>query len=123
MKILLAEDNNLLREMLGCLFQENGDHSVVLAANGREAWELLEKGERFDYIISDYNMPEMTGIELLKMVRANTRTIDVPFVLMSGDRVVSGDDPTPLGEVCTKYGAHFLDKLAIRDVNDLVVKR
>ena len=104
--------------MLGCLFQENGDHSVVLTTNGREAWGLLEKGERFDYIISDYQMPEMNGIGLLLNIRNDPRLdlAEIPFILMSGGSIQSSQEE--LEEMCTKYGATFLAKPF--SINDLV---
>src|SRR5271170_3627468 len=56
--------------------------AVDTAANGKEAVERV-KGRRFDVIVSDLSMPEMTGLEFLKAVRAHD--LDVPVILMTGE--------------------------------------
>lgn len=109
MRILVAEDYESVREMVGGLIREVG-HTPVLTCNGREAWELLNRGERFDLVLSDNDMPEVSGLELLRQVRADARTAGIPFVLMSSDSVVSPNDRTPLVDVCAKLGARFLEK-------------
>ena len=109
MIVLVAEDDRLVREMLDDILREEG-HVAVLASNGREAWVLLNKEEKFDLVISDNDMSEMGGIELLQQVRANPRTADTPFILMSGDVFLSWDNQTPLEEVCGNLGATFLEK-------------
>ncbi|OHA91692.1 MAG: hypothetical protein A2665_01960 [Candidatus Zambryskibacteria bacterium RIFCSPHIGHO2_01_FULL_46_30] len=108
MRILIVDDSEGIRLSVEDIVGHAG-HSAVVASNGREAWELLGQGE-FDLIISDNAMPERSGVELLKMVRAGARTTHIPFVLMSGDRVVSKDNPTSLEDVCAKFGATFLYK-------------
>jgi len=109
MKVLIVDDNDSVRKLLRDLCLEAG-HTAVLANTGQEAWELLDRGEEFELIISDNDMPEMTGVELLQRVRGGSRTADIPFILMSGNRVVSDNDPTLLEEICTELGAMFLPK-------------
>jgi len=102
-RVLVVEDmeslrNWIVRRLSGCGF------SVESAVNGREAWERLENGGRFDVIISDKNMPEMTGLELLTQVRGDIRTRGIPFILMSGN-------PQRVEEVVgTFIHTHFLPK-------------
>ena len=109
MRILVAEDDRLVRGMLDDILCEEG-HIAVLASNGREAWSFLHEGEKFDLIISDNDMPEMGGLELLQEVRADAIIADTPFVLMSGDIFLSWDNQIPLEEMCRKLGAMFLEK-------------
>lgn len=111
-KVLVVDDNEAIRLAFKFIL-DHSQYDVVSARNGREAWGLLEKGEKFDYIISDYNMPEMNGIGLLLNVRNDPRTglSKIPFILMSGnDTVISNGDPIPLMEMCAKYDARFLGK-------------
>ncbi|MEX2013839.1 MAG: response regulator [Parcubacteria group bacterium] len=103
MKVLVVEDRKAIREMLAMVFAEAG-HTAVLASDGKEAWELLSKDSQFDRIISDNDMPEMGGLELLRRVRADSQTASIPFILMSGVDVVSDKDPTPLEVVCARFG-------------------
>jgi len=68
-KILLVDDEiNVLKALVRLLDTE--PYEVVTALSGREALEVLKKDSSFDVIIADYKMPDMTGLELLKRVRA-----------------------------------------------------
>jgi len=110
MRVLVAEDNEDLRLLVELMLQSAG-HTCALVGSGREAWELLNRqGEKFDLIVSDNSMPEMTGVELLRRVRADARIAGIRFVLTSGDIVISRNDPTPLEAVCTQNAALFLQK-------------
>lgn len=60
---------------------ENKDLNVTICSNAKEAVPLLLK-RRFDVVISDYLMPYMSGVELLKEMRSNS--IDIPFILFTG---------------------------------------
>ena len=109
MRILVVDDRGDNRMLVEDVVEQSG-HTAVTATNGREAWELLDRGEKLDLIISDNDMPKMTGVELLRRMRADARTAGIPFILMSGNRVVSDDDQTLLEDVCARYGAMFLQK-------------
>ncbi|MDP3875073.1 MAG: response regulator [bacterium] len=106
MKVLIAEDDENVRHSVAYVLEDAGCEAVF-TCNGREAWELLDNGEKFDLVLSDYNMPKMTGLELLRRVRGDNRTVDVIFVLMSGG---VSTEKTPLEEVCVELGATFLPK-------------
>jgi EAL domain-containing protein (putative c-di-GMP-specific phosphodiesterase class I) len=81
MRVLLVDDDPaVLRAYTSALSRQGA--VVETAANGREAAERVTDGA-FDVIVSDINMPEMSGIEFLKAVRA--RDLDVPIILMTGD--------------------------------------
>lgn len=79
-RVLLVDDDAQVRRA----YAENltrHDVRVDTASNGREAIDLVRAGS-YDAIVSDISMPEMTGVELLKAVRAHD--IDVPVILMTG---------------------------------------
>ncbi len=78
--ILVVDDEQNMQSVLRILFQSQG-YETKLAANGREALELLNKPDSVDMIISDLKMPEMDGIELLQEVRQ--RWPELPFVLVT----------------------------------------
>lgn len=80
MKILLAEDQELLRDALSQLlgFQDQVDQ-VLTAADGRSAIALLEK-EAVDVAILDVEMPEKTGLDVLEWVKANRPAVKVVMV-------------------------------------------
>ena len=54
------------------------------ADDGSVAWEMLQK-DPVDFIVSDWNMPKMTGIELLKKVRADDNLKDIPFLMVTAE--------------------------------------
>ncbi|KKT13875.1 MAG: Response regulator receiver protein [Parcubacteria group bacterium GW2011_GWC1_43_30] len=91
-KVLVVDDTESVAVSIAMILND-GRYDVVTASNGREAWELLNRGEKFDVIISDYNMPKMNGIGLLLNVRNDSRqeVVDIPFILMSGNRAVSDE--------------------------------
>ncbi len=87
MDILLVDDDLLAGEMIGATL-EMLDHTVILAENGIEAIEQVEHNPNLNLIISDMNMPMMTGIELFHTLLEND--IHLPFILLTGD------NPAPL---------------------------
>jgi len=68
MKLLIAEDDPVSRRLLQNYLQKWG-HEVVSTTNGTEAWQRFQ-AEPFPLVISDWNMPEMDGLELVKRIRA-----------------------------------------------------
>lgn len=101
MKILVVDDSKAMRIIvLRTLKQAGyGDHAFSEATNGKEALDLLHK-ESFDVVLSDWNMPEMTGIELLNAVRAEKIAVRFGFVTSEG---------TPsMREQASAAGAEFL---------------
>jgi len=79
MDILLADDDEKIRKALGSVLAERG-YRVTTASNGLEALDRMEVAAP-DLVITDYQMPEMDGLALLKAVRR--RHPDTPVVLMT----------------------------------------
>jgi len=81
-RILLVEDNKDLREDFTELFMLDG-YEVYAAMDGRQALAILQD-HPVDIIISDYDMPNMNGYELLQAVRGDSNLADTPFLMFSG---------------------------------------
>jgi two-component system chemotaxis response regulator CheY len=81
MKILIADDSRVMRQIVTRTLRQAGfgDHDVVEAADGRQALELA-RAEQPDLVISDWNMPEMTGVEVLRALRAGGEPVRFGFV-------------------------------------------
>nr|CAD6595266.1 PAS domain-containing sensor histidine kinase [Rhizobium sp. TCK] len=79
---ILAVDDDALVLMNTTLMLEDLGHQVVEAFNGAQALEVLEKGERFDLVLTDHSMPKMTGAELAG--RIHERWPSLPVVLATG---------------------------------------
>ncbi|MFQ5824891.1 MAG: PP2C family protein-serine/threonine phosphatase [bacterium] len=68
MRILIADDDNDIRQLLARSLQKWG-HEVLAVTHGVEAWEILQK-EQISFVISDWMMPKMDGLELCRKIRA-----------------------------------------------------
>jgi two-component system sensor histidine kinase and response regulator WspE len=79
--ILVVDDSHTVREMERRLLGHCG-YTVSTAQNGQEAWNLLRLKE-YDLLISDVDMPQMNGIELVTRVRANPRLARLPVIILS----------------------------------------
>lgn len=85
MKILLVDDSKVMRGIVRRTLRQAGfdNHEVFEAANGAEALAEIEK-QAPDLVLSDWNMPEMSGIELLKALRARGSSLKLGFVTSEG---------------------------------------
>ncbi|CAK0763014.1 purine-binding chemotaxis protein CheW [Gammaproteobacteria bacterium] len=81
LKILLVEDSKVARKMAAKALADLGFQNVLQAEDGNDAIVKLEAEEGIGLIISDWNMPNKDGFELLQWVRANLRCAKVPFIM------------------------------------------
>jgi two-component system chemotaxis response regulator CheY len=80
-RVLAVEDEPLLRDLLSRALEIKG-HRVETCGNGEEALAKIEK-TRFDVVITDFRMPRMTGLELIRILQGRAERI--PIVLMSSN--------------------------------------
>ena len=83
-RVLIVDDMCAMRTILKALLKNMGIEKVSEAADGRMALEMLHSTE-VDVILSDWNMPRMTGIELLREVRSDATLQKIPFVMISAE--------------------------------------
>ncbi len=84
MPILIVDDYRTMLKIIRNLLKQLGFTNVEEAADGSEALGKLRDGE-FDLVISDWNMEPMTGLQLLKEVRADERLRSVPFIIITAE--------------------------------------
>ena len=84
MRILIAEDDLTSRVMLAAVLMKSG-HEVVETANGREAWEVMQQSDSPRLAILDWMMPEMDGLEVLRLIR-NQQRDQSPYILILTSR-------------------------------------
>ena len=84
MRILIVDDYSTMLRILRNLLRQLDLQNVDEAQNGEEALFKLRK-ETFDLVISDWNMQPMTGLELLRQVRADARLKSVPFIMVTAE--------------------------------------
>ena len=85
LKILIVDDFPTMRRIVKTLLKQNGYSNFVEAEDGEQAYKLLESEGDFEMIVSDWNMPNMTGLELLKAVRANPKLKQLPFLMVTAE--------------------------------------
>jgi two-component system chemotaxis response regulator CheY len=92
-KILVVDDMLTMRKLVIRCLKELGFSNITEADDGETAWPQLEVAAKggipFQLVISDWNMPKLPGIELLKKVRGNDSTKGVPFVFITAEAEMS----------------------------------
>ncbi|CAK0755490.1 Response regulator [uncultured Gammaproteobacteria bacterium] len=123
MRILVVDDDSLAAEMTAMVLEAVG-HEPEIAENGIEAMEKLAADNGFEVIVSDQNMPLLTGIELFRDLRRQGVTL--PFILLTGDDpagprtlepaldaclmkdfTLEESLPNTLAAVCARHGLRF----------------
>ncbi len=84
MKILIVDDFSTMRRIVKNLLGDLGYSNTTEADDGKTAWPLLQAGE-FDFVVTDWNMPGMTGIDLLKSIRGDTRLAKLPVLMVTAE--------------------------------------
>lgn len=84
MKVLIVDDFATMRRIMKNILKQIGFTNIIEADDGTTALEELKKN-KIDLIISDWNMPKMTGIELLKAVRSSGEYKDIPFLMVTAE--------------------------------------
>jgi len=82
--ILVVDDDPDNRLLLRAILEMQG-HSVVEAADGEEALNMIRPSPPPDIVITDLTMPVLNGVELIKRLQAEPRTATIPVVVVSGD--------------------------------------
>lgn len=87
-RILICDDMPAIRDMVARELRQLGYTQQTSVADGDEAWriycEALQR-DPFGLIISDWNMPKLTGLDFLKKVRSHTQGADTPFILLTAE--------------------------------------
>lgn len=83
-KVLVVEDSRAMREYVQSILESAGDIVIEHAESGFHALQALPRVDP-DLIITDVNMPEVSGIELLRFVRKSARFKDIPVVVITTD--------------------------------------
>ena len=84
MQILVVDDYKTMLRILKNLLKQLGFNNVEQAINGQDAMSKLNM-VKIDFIISDWNMEPMTGIELLKEVRSTEKLKHIPFIMVTAE--------------------------------------
>ena len=84
LKFLIVDDFSTMRRIVKNLLQELGYSDITEADDGNTALPLLKAGA-FEFLITDWNMPGMPGLDLLKAVRADTKLAKLPVLMLTAE--------------------------------------
>ena len=84
MKILIVDDFSTMRRIIKNLLRDLGFNNTQEADDGTTALPMLQSGD-FDFLVTDWNMPGMQGIDLLKAVRADPKLATLPVLMVTAE--------------------------------------
>jgi two-component system chemotaxis response regulator CheY len=107
--VLLVEDTEITLRILAQMLAQLGFNSVTEASDGYRAWDLLEdavdQNRPFGIVLCDWNMPGMTGLDLLRKMHGDNRFAGTPFILLT-----SNTEKEQVMEAIRAGVAHYLAK-------------
>jgi len=83
LKLLVVDDSSTMRRIIKNTLARLGYKDVLEGADGVEGWAQLDSNPDIEMLITDWNMPEMNGLELVKKVRADERFKDLPIIMVT----------------------------------------
>lgn len=84
MRVLLVEDSRAMRDFVSSILEAHGEYEVEEVDNGFEALRVLPRAE-YGLIVSDINLPDVSGIELTAFVRKSQKNAGTPVLVISSD--------------------------------------
>jgi two-component system, chemotaxis family, chemotaxis protein CheY len=113
MKFLVVDDFSTMRRIVRNLLRELGFNNVQEAEDGIDALSKLRGGD-FDFVVSDWNMPNMTGISLLRAIRADDSLNHLPVLMVTAEakreNIIEAAQAGASGYVVKPFTASTLDE-------------
>ncbi|MCC6534803.1 MAG: chemotaxis response regulator CheY [Burkholderiales bacterium] len=113
LKFLVVDDFATMRRIIRNLLKELGFNNVDEAEDGVNALHKL-KSEAFDFVVSDWNMPNMTGIDLLRSIRADDQLKRLPVLMVTAEakkeNIIAAAQAGASGYVVKPFTAATLDE-------------
>jgi two-component system chemotaxis response regulator CheY len=89
MKVLVVDDMSTMRKIIKNMLTQIGFTNITEADDGATAWPKIEEaheaGIPYEFIVSDWNMPGLSGLELLKRLRADEKYKNLPFLMITAE--------------------------------------
>ncbi|WP_338885220.1 MULTISPECIES: chemotaxis response regulator CheY [Xenorhabdus] len=113
LKFLVVDDFSTMRRIVRNLLKELGFNNVDEAQDGAEALTKLRTAE-FDFVISDWNMPNIDGLELLKMIRSEEKLAALPVLMVTAEakkeNIIAAAQAGASGYVVKPFTAAILEE-------------
>ena len=114
MKILVVDDFSTMRRIVRNLLKELGFTNVHEAEDGVDALKQLRADSSYEFVVSDWNMPNMTGIELLRAIRADASLKHLPVLMVTAEakreNIIEAAQAGASGYVVKPFTAATLDE-------------
>jgi len=117
-KVLVVDDEIHIVHVVAIKLRNNG-FEIVTAANGAEAFELVSS-EKPDIIVTDFQMPVMTGLELVEKIRQNEATKDIPVILLTARNFAIEDKQKEDLQISDCLSKPFSPKELLRSIQDIL---
>jgi two-component system, OmpR family, alkaline phosphatase synthesis response regulator PhoP len=120
-KILIADDEIHIIHVVAIKLKNNG-FDVISASNGAEAYDLACR-ESPDVIVTDYQMPFMTGLELIEKLRANEQTKETPVILLTARSFAITEETQESLNVEACLSKPFSPKELLKSIQDILYQK
>ena len=117
-KVLVVDDEIHIVHVVAIKLRNNG-YEVATASNGAEAFEIA-CNEKPDIIVTDYQMPVMTGIQLVENIRAEASISDMPVILLTARSFAVEDEQTERLKISECLSKPFSPKELLRYIEDVL---
>jgi len=116
--VLVVDDEIHIVHVVTIKLRNNG-YEVITALNGAEALELA-RAEKPDIIVTDYQMPVMSGIELIEKLRDNEQTKNIPVIMLTARNFAVEDEQKQRLNINQCLSKPFSPKELLRDIEDIL---
>jgi len=120
-KVLVVDDEIHIVHVVAIKLRNNG-YEVITAANGDEAFELVCE-EKPDIIVTDFQMPVMTGLELVEKLRRSEATKDIPVIMLTARDFAIEDEQKQDLQISEFVSKPFSPKDLLRSIQDILYHR
>lgn len=117
-KVLVVDDEIHIVHVVAIKLRNNG-YEVITAANGAEAFDLLSS-EKPDIVVTDLQMPVMTGLQLVEKIRRNEQTKDIPVILLTARNFAIEDKQKKDLQISDCLSKPFSPKELLRSIQDIL---
>ena len=120
-KVLVVDDEIHIVHVAAIKLRNNG-YEVITATNGAEAFELA-CAEEPDIIVTDFQMPAMTGLELVEKIRQNEETKDIPVILLTARSFAISEEQQEDLQISGCISKPFSPKELLENIEDILYQR
>ena len=120
-KVLVVDDEIHIIHVVAIKLRNNG-YEVISAENGNEAFELACE-EKPDIIVTDFQMPVMTGLELVRKLRENEATKEIPVIMLTARGFAIEDEQKEELQISEFLSKPFSPKELLRSIDDILYQK